>query len=41
MLEHSGMRSAPLLPSLPSLLWSRAVAPDKVLFIGHIELFDI
>ena len=35
------MRSAPLLPSLPSLLWPGVVGPDKVLSMSQIELFDI
>ena len=29
MLELSGMRSIPLLPSLPGPLWPGVVAPDK------------
>ena len=29
MLEIWGMRSTPLLPSLPGPLWPRVVAPDK------------
>ena len=29
MLELLGMRSTPLLPSLPGPLWPRVVAPDK------------
>ena len=29
MLELWGMRSAPLLPSLPGPLWPGVVAPDK------------
>ena len=29
MLELWGMRSAPLLPSLPGLLWPGVVVPDK------------
>ena len=28
-------------PSLPGPLWSEAVAPDRVLSLGQIELFDI
>ena len=32
------MRSTPLLPSLPGLLWPGVVAPDGVLSIGQIEL---
>ena len=38
MLELWGMQSIPSLSSLPSSPWSREVAPDMVLFIGHIEL---
>ena len=34
MLELWGMRSTPLLPSLPGLLWPGVVAPDKALSIG-------
>ena len=33
-----GMWSTLLLPSLPGLLWSGVVAPDRVLSIGQIEL---
>ena len=29
------------LPLLPGPLWSRMVAPDKVLSMGQIELYDI
>ena len=29
MLELWGMRSTPLLPSLPGQLWPGVVAPDK------------
>ena len=35
------MRSTPLLPSIPGPLWPVVVAPDKVLSIGQIELFEI
>ena len=35
------MRSTLSLPSLPSLLCPGVVAPDKVLSMGQIELFDI
>ena len=41
MLELCGMRSILLLPSLPSPLWPGAVAPERVLTMGKIELFDI
>ena len=35
------MRSTPSLPWLPCLLWPGVVAPDRVLSMGKIELFDI
>ena len=35
MLEFWGMRSSPSLPPLPSPLWPRVVAPDRVLSIGQ------
>ena len=41
MLELWGMRNTPSLPSLFGLLWPGAVATDKVLSKGQIELFDI
>ena len=41
MLGLWRIRSTPLLLSLPGSLWPRLVAPDKVLFMGQIELFDI
>ena len=41
MLEPWGMLSTPLLPSHPDPFWPGVVAPDKVLSIGQIELFDI
>ena len=34
MLEFWGMRSTPLLPLLPGLLWSGVVAPDRALSMG-------
>ena len=40
MLEFGEMQSTPSLPSLPGLLWPGVVAPDKVLFMDQIELFD-
>ena len=36
-----GMQRTPSLPSLPGPLWSGVVAPDKVLSMAQIELFDI
>ena len=41
MLELWGIWSNPLLPSLPDPLWPGVVAPDRVLSMGQIELFDI
>ena len=41
ILEVWGMWSTPLLPSVPRSLWSSVVAPDQVLAMGLIELFDI
>ena len=35
------MQSTSLLPSLPDPLWPGVVAPDRVLSMGQIELFDI
>ena len=37
MLELSGMRDTPSLPSLRDLLWPAVVAPDRVLSMGQIE----
>ena len=41
MLEFGGMRSTPSLPLLPGPLWLGVVAPDRVIPMGQIELFDI
>ena len=41
MLELWGMRSTPSLPSLPGSLWLGVVAPDKILCMGQIALFNI
>ena len=41
MLELWGILSTPSLPSLPGLLWPGEVAPDRILSMGQIELFDI
>ena len=41
MLELWRMLNIPLLPLLPNPLWSGVIAPDRVLFMGQIELFDI
>ena len=38
MLEHLGMQSTPSLLSLPGPLWPGVVAPDRVLYIGQIDL---
>ena len=37
-LEFLGMKSAPLLPSLPGPLWLGVVSLDRVLSIGQTEL---
>ena len=41
MLELWGMQSTLLLSSLQGPLWPGVVAPNRVLFMGQIELFDI
>ena len=41
MLELWGMQSTPLLPLLPGSVWPRVVTPDRVLYMGQIEVFDI
>ena len=41
MLELWEMQSTPSLPSFPGLHWLWVLAPDRVLYIGEIELFDI
>ena len=38
MLELWGMQGTPSLPSFPSLLWPRVLAPDRVLSMSQIEL---
>ncbi len=38
ILELWGMRSTPSLPSLPSPLWSRVVAPNRALSMGQVEV---
>ena len=39
-LEFWRMRISPSLPLLPGPFWPRVVAPDSVLSMGEIELFD-
>ena len=41
MLELWGKQSISLLPSLPGPIWPGLVAPDRVLSMGWVELFDI
>ena len=41
MLELRVMQSTPLLPSLPGPLLPRVVIPDRVLFMGQIELNSV
>ena len=40
MLEFGGMRSTPSLLYVSGQTMPGVVAPEKVLFIGKIELFD-
>ena len=40
-LELWRMQITPLLPSLPVPLWPEVVAPDRVLSMGQMELFEI
>ena len=41
MLEHCGMRGTPSVPSFPGPAWPEVVAPERVLSMGQIELFNI
>ena len=41
VLKFGGIWSTPLLPLLPGPLWPGVVAPDRVLSMCQIELFDI
>ena len=41
LLELWGIWSTPSLTSLLGSLWPVVVAPDRVLSMGEIELFDI
>ena len=41
MLEIRGMWSTPSLSLLPGPIWPRVVAPERVLSMSQIELFDI
>ena len=36
-----GNAECPFIVSLPGPIWPGVVAPDKVLSVGQIELFDI
>ena len=38
MLELWGMRSTPLLPLLPGPLLPEMFAPNRILFMGQVEL---
>ena len=38
MQELWGIRSTPSLPLFPGSLWPGVVAPDRVLFMGQIDL---
>ena len=41
ILEFREMQSTPSLPSLAGPLWFGVVAPDRILFIGQIQLFEL
>ena len=41
MLNLWGMQTTPSFPSLPGLLFIGVVAPDRVLSMSKLELFDI
>ena len=41
ILELWGLWSTSSLPSLLGPLWLGVVTPDKVLYMGQIEVFDI
>ena len=41
MLDLWGMQSTSSLPLLSGPLWPGVVAPDRILSMGQIELFDI
>ena len=41
MIELRVIQSTPLLPSLPGPLSSGVVAPDRVLSMDQIEVFNI
>ena len=40
-LELWGILSTPSLPLIPGPLWPGVVAPDRVLAMGQIDMFDI
>ena len=41
VMEFWGMWSTSSLPLIPGQLWPGVVAPDKILSMGQIELFEI
>ena len=41
VLKFSGMQNTLSLPSLPGQLWPGVIAPDRVLSMDQIELFEI
>ena len=41
MLELCGMQSTLSLPSLPGSLGPGVIAPERIISMGQIELFDI
>ena len=38
MVQFSGLRSTPLLPSLPGPLWSGVISPHRILSMAQVEL---
>ena len=40
MLQFWGMQRTPLLVLLPGPLWPGVIAPERVLSMGEVELFD-
>ena len=41
MLELWGMQSIPLVTSLQGPLWPGVVTPEKTLYMGQTEMFEI
>ena len=41
MVKLWGMWSTPSLPSLPGPLWPGMITPERILYIGQIELYCV